>query len=171
MFLITDGVETVTTSTAASAPPPERSFASTQAAIRYSLKFDYAVRAMLELAARDPATAKIQDLVREQNLPTEYIHAVLARLVRQGLVISRRGPRGGYALAQPPHVITLADIADSMNEFVIEAPLRGFTTATGAAAHLPAVWQLVGESVRAVLEGVTLTDILGGSHARKSQPR
>ena len=86
-----------------------------------SARTDYAVRALLTLAAAqrdgevssdEPHTAavSVDVLVREQGLPRKFLEAILADLRRGGLVTSRRGPGGGYALARPADQIFLGDV-------------------------------------------------------------
>jgi Rrf2 family protein len=130
--------------------------------IRFSLKSDYSIRAMLELAARDPEWVKIHDIVDSQGLPPDYVAALLGRLKGFGLVSSRRGPRGGYALGRPSTAITLTDIVMAVDGFVLEPPHGLRAIEPGIAAHLPALWGEVDTSIRDVLDHVTLADMLAG---------
>ena len=75
-----------------------------------SAKTDYAVRALLELAAREPSLVKVDAIIGEQQLPRKFVEAILGELRRAGLVRSQRGADGGYALALPASEITLGAV-------------------------------------------------------------
>jgi Rrf2 family protein len=89
---------------------------------------------------------------------------ILHDLKRSGLVRTRRGASGGYWLALPAEEISLAAIIRA-----VEGPLanvRGewpeVVEYSGAAKNLQQVWIAVRANLRAVLESVTLADIVEG---------
>ena len=116
-----------------------------------SAKTDYAVRALLSLAARAPELVKVDVVIGEQALPRKFVEAILGELRRAGLVRSQRGAEGGYALAKPPSEITLGSIFRAVDGPLAE--VRGLrpheTTYEGVAAHLPDVWVAVRASLAA----------------------
>jgi Rrf2 family iron-sulfur cluster assembly transcriptional regulator len=70
-----------------------------------------AIAAVVDLAAqreRRPISAKT--LALRHGLPPRHLEAVLQALVRDGILKSVRGPRGGYALARAPGHVTANDI-------------------------------------------------------------
>lgn len=78
-----------------------------------SARTDYAVRAMLSLAAAQvdrtgPVSAEA--IASRQALPKKFLEAILSDLRRSGLVTSTRGNAGGYALARPAAQISLGDV-------------------------------------------------------------
>ncbi|QCQ93296.1 RrF2 family transcriptional regulator [Rhodococcus sp. SGAir0479] len=128
-------------------------------------RVDCAVRALVELAAAEPALVKGDALAGAQALPGKFLEAVLADLRRGGLVSSRRGPDGGYRLTRPADEITVADVIRT-----VEGPLASVrgerpedVTYEGAAESLQRVWIAVRVNLRAVLEGVTVADIAAGA--------
>ena len=78
--------------------------------MQISAKTDYAVRALLSLAAREPDLVKVDAIVAEQGLPRKFVEAILGELRRADLVRSQRGADGGYALARPAAEITLGAV-------------------------------------------------------------
>lgn len=128
-------------------------------------RVDYAVRTLLELAAtNDGRPAKAEALATAQTIPHKFLEAVLADLRRGGLVHSRRGPEGGYWLARPADEISVADVIRT-----VEGPLASVrgerpedVSYVGAAATLQDVWIAVRVNLRAVLEEVTLADVVAG---------
>jgi Rrf2 family protein len=133
------------------------------AAVRISAKVDYAVRAAIELAAagRERPT-KGDALSRAQDIPVKFLENILGDLRQSGLVSSRRGAEGGYWLARPPEEITVADIIRA-----VEGPLASVrgerpeeVVYAGTADSLQQVWIAVRGSLRAVVEQVTLADLV-----------
>ena len=127
-------------------------------------KADYAVRALLLLAERAPELVKLSELSADQRLPRKFTETILRELRRHGYVRSRRGSDGGHALARPAAEITLGAVVRS----VAGGPAAGHGTPApdhayrGASAHLPDVWSAMDASLRAVLDGTTLAQVLHG---------
>ena len=76
---------------------------------------DYALRALLTLAATTSGTATGQALADEQHLPQKFLEAILGDLRRAGLVRTRRGPDGGYTLTRPPAEVTVGEVVRAVD--------------------------------------------------------
>jgi Rrf2 family protein len=134
--------------------------------VRISAKADYAVRAALALAAApDGGTVKGERIAEAQSIPLNFLENILADLRQAGLVMSQRGREGGYRLARPAAEITVADVMRG-----VEGPLaavRGERPERieyeGVAEPLQRVWIALRANLRAVLERVTLADLVDGS--------
>jgi Rrf2 family protein len=130
-----------------------------------SAKTDYAVRALLAMAAAaDERPVSVEELATRQDLPRKFLEAIVGDLRRAGLVTSRRGPSGGYALARPASQVSLGDVFRAVDGPLAEVRgLRPHETAyEGAAEHLPVVWVAVRASLRRVLDETSLADVLSG---------
>src|SRR6266480_7137751 len=86
--------------------------------MRISAKTDYAVRALLELAAADDPPLKRDEIAAAQAIPVKFLESILSELKHGGVVMSQRGAEGGYWLARPAEEITVADVMR-----VVEGPL------------------------------------------------
>jgi Rrf2 family protein len=134
--------------------------------VRVSARADYAIRALLELAAAGAETpVRGEAIARAQGIPSKYLENLLADLRRARLVVSQRGQNGGYRLARPPTKVTLADVIRA-----IDGPLAGVrddapedVVYPGAAARLRDVWVALRASMRSVLEATTLADVAADS--------
>ncbi len=81
-----------------------------------SQKCKYALQAMLALARAEPEQlCLVSDIAEAGNLPRKFLEAILLELNRNGLVRSRRGRGGGYALAKPADAITFGQIVRIMD--------------------------------------------------------
>lgn len=133
--------------------------------MRISIKIDYALRAMAELAATgNDRPLKAESIAGEQDIPLKFLLAILGELRRSRLVRSQRGQSGGYALARPAKEITLADVMRA-----VEGPLANVhddslreIEYSGVAAGLTDVWKAVRTSLRSVLETTTVADLAAG---------
>lgn len=84
-----------------------------------SRKTDYALVAMADLARRCPATTSARDMARRLNLPLPALQNILTQLAHHELVVSIRGPRGGYRLSRSPEKISVAELIEAVG-----GPLR-----------------------------------------------
>jgi Rrf2 family protein len=110
------------------------------------------------------APISVETLARRQTLPRKFLEAILRDLRRAGIVDSQRGPTGGYTLSRPAAQISLGDIFRAVDGPLAE--VRGLrpheTSYVGVAEHLPVVWVAVRASLRRVLDGTTLEELLSG---------
>ena len=132
--------------------------------MRVSAKADYAIRAMVELAAAGVGPVKAERIAQAQEIPLKFLENIMTDLRQAALVRSQRGTEGGYWLARPAAEITLAQVLRA-----VEGPLanvRGRRSEeveySGSAAPLREVWIAVRASLRSVLESVTLADVAAG---------
>jgi Rrf2 family protein len=58
--------------------------------------------------------ASLAQIADDNGLPFAYLEHLAARLKKAGLIESRRGPRGGYLLAQQAEDITMAQIVEAL---------------------------------------------------------
>jgi Rrf2 family iron-sulfur cluster assembly transcriptional regulator len=71
----------------------------------------YGVRALFDVAYHGGGQpTQIKDIARRQKISQRYLEQIFNRLLKAGLLKSRRGPRGGYLLAKDPSEITIGDI-------------------------------------------------------------
>lgn len=133
--------------------------------MRISAKADYAVRAVLELAAADDGvTLPAEAIARAQAIPRKFLEAILTGLRDAGIVVGQRGVKGGYRLDRPADAITVADVIRAVDGPLVS--VRGERPPdleyVGAAAPLLHLWVGLRANVREVLEGVTLADLAAG---------
>ena len=119
---------------------------------------DYGVRVMIHLANGIPGTrSSLTDLAGEAEVSPAFLSKVLQRLVRAGLVASRRGKRGGFELLERGRQASLMDIlaaldgVPELNACLLEG---GCHRSRWCAAH--GVWAEAQEKMREVLVGATL---------------
>ena len=126
-----------------------------------SARTDYAVRAMLSVAADHPHLVKAATLAAAQNIPLSFLQGILLDLRRAGLLHSHRGVDGGYALARPAEEITVGDVVRAVGGAL--TTVRGLPTTTttyhGVATGLKDVWLAVEEAIKGVVNHRTLAEL------------
>lgn len=130
-----------------------------------SAKAEYAVRAMVQLAAiSDGELAKTDVLAKAQGIPAQFLVDILSDLRTDRLVRSHRGRDGGYELARPAAEISIADVLRC-----IDGPLAsvrdmglGDLPYSGPTSALTDVWRALRASMRSVLEETSLADVAAG---------
>lgn len=124
---------------------------------------DYATVVLASLA-QDPSRHRAAaELAASTRLKLPTVSKVLKGLQRAGLVISSRGPQGGYRLARLPGEITATQILD-----VFEGPIA-ITECSGASSRcgierqcrVGGAWQRVNVAIRHALDDVTLHQLAG----------
>jgi Rrf2 family protein len=96
--------------------------------LRLSKKADYALMAMKHLALRaDAGASSAREIAEHYDIPVELMAKVLQRLARSSLLTSLQGTRGGYTLARPAALISVADVIQA-----VDGPLS--VTACGSGA-------------------------------------
>jgi Rrf2 family protein len=133
--------------------------------VRVSARADYAIRALLELAAAGGEPVRAEAIARAQSIPSKFLENLLVDLRRAKLVVSQRGQGGGYRLARPATGVSLADVIRA-----VDGPLAGVRDRApedveydGAAASLRDVWVALRASMRGVLEATSLADVATGT--------
>jgi Rrf2 family protein len=131
--------------------------------MRFSVKSDYAIRAALELALREPTApvTSTAEIARRISAPPRFLEAVLAQLRRGGLVESVRGVRGGHRLARPAGRISAGDVlraVDGPAALSPRPPPRRPAT-DGASRTVQQLWKEAGQAVAGVLDAATLEDL------------
>ncbi len=127
-------------------------------------KADYAVRAAVELATAPSGPITGEAISNAQQIPLPFLEKILAELRQAGIVRSQRGVGGGSELARPAGEVTLGEVIRA-----VDGPLASVRSEapedlsyTGSAVPLRDVWLALRVNLRAVLDTVTLADVVAG---------
>jgi Rrf2 family protein len=127
--------------------------------VKLSLKVEYACRVLGQLARAfgRPQLAHIEALAAAEAVPANYLVQILNELRNGGLIVSRRGKQGGYALARAPGEISLYDIVRVVDAEMLEAQ---HAPAGQSGARVAAVWKDVATALEAALKSRTVENLL-----------
>jgi len=137
--------------------------------VELSCKSEYALLALLELAARysNGEPLQIRQIAAEQSIPDRYLEQLLATLRRAGIVRSQRGAKGGYILAREPWKITLFEVIKCIEGSDSQTPDAHREPKSVEGAIVREVWQEAGQASDAILQKYTLQDIAEKREARQ----
>ncbi len=141
--------------------------------MRLTTKGRYAVTAMLDLALHyDKGTVTLAHIAARQGISLSYLEQLFARLRRQGLVESTRGPGGGYTLARPPEEISVAEIVVAINEQIDATRCGGEQNCSGEERCLTHfLWEDLSDRIREFLSGISLADLVNRPNVREVAER
>lgn len=130
--------------------------------MKLTTKGRYAVTAMLDLALHyEQGAVTLSDIARRQGISLSYLEQLFAKLRRNGLVDSVRGPGGGYNLALEPAKISIAEIVIAINENIDATRCGGEKNCHGEERCLTHyLWKDLSERIREFLNGITLADLV-----------
>ena len=134
--------------------------------MRVSAKADYALRALIEIAARaDGSPVSAEQLGRAQDIPHGFLQAILADLRRAGIVLSQRGQAGGWRFARAADSVSVADVIRAVDGPLVSVyGLRPEAVAYGDSAKvLQHVWIAARRALREVFEQVTIQQLADGA--------
>lgn len=131
--------------------------------MRVSMKTDYGLRALVELAGTWGQQGLLQsaEIASRQGIPEPYLDQLLTTLRKAGLVRSSRGPAGGHALARQPGAITVTEVVRALEGSL--APISCLDAPDGCDRGGPcfqrSLWEEVESATRSVTDRVTIEDL------------
>ena len=130
--------------------------------MRLTTKGRYAVTAMLDLALHaQNAPVSLADISERQGISLSYLEQLFAKLRRNQLVTSVRGPGGGYQLARDMGDIDVAQVIDAVNESVDATRCQGEGTCQeGEPCLTHDLWHSLSDRIHEFLSGITLADLV-----------
>jgi len=134
--------------------------------VHISARVDYAVRAIVELAAANKrGPVKCEQLAVNQGISVTYLENILNQLRGSGLVQSRRGADGGYWLAVPPERITIGAIVRAIDGSLssVRGEQADMVEYPGAAQPMRDVWLAVRDCLGSMLDHVTVADVVANT--------
>ena len=132
--------------------------------MKLSTKGRYAVMAMVDLAmfgCKGPVS--LGDIADRQEISVSYLEQLFAKLRRNGLVKSVRGPGGGYVLGHLPEELRVSDIVRAVDESLKQTRCKA-GSATGCSGSQGRcvthdLWEELGNQIHLFLSSVTLADV------------
>ncbi|MBT3352809.1 MAG: Rrf2 family transcriptional regulator [Nitrospinaceae bacterium] len=82
----------------------------------YSRPCEYALRALTHISLNlDMELIRAQEIAEAENLPAPFLAKLLQQLARSGVLVSVKGPKGGFGLARPPQEISLMEVVSAVD--------------------------------------------------------
>ncbi|WP_409062967.1 RrF2 family transcriptional regulator [Streptomyces sp. SYP-A7185] len=126
--------------------------------MQISAKADYAVRALVELAADSARPLTCEAIASAQDIPFRFLKSVFRNMRSAGLVRSQRGCEGGYWIARDTHSITVGEVMTAVDGefFTVRGERPEGLDYPAAASALPDLYRAAEAAARALLEGTSI---------------
>lgn len=136
--------------------------------MRLTTKGRYAVTAMLDLALNaKQAPVSLADISERQGISLSYLEQLFAKLRRNELVSSVRGPGGGYQLARGAAEIQIVQVIDAVDESVDATRCQGKGNCQGGETCLTHyLWCELSEQIHEFLSGISLATLVERAEIR-----
>ena len=131
------------------------------------MKTRYALRALYALASDETrAPVLIADLAQSEKIPRKFLEAILLELRNAGILQSKKGKGGGYALARPAGEITIGQVMRAIDGPLAPTPCVS-ETAYARCEECPSeetcgtrlVMKEVRDAIAKILDGTTLAKV------------
>ena len=140
--------------------------------LRLSKLADYAVVVLVRLSHDAPCQTS-PGIAAAIGIPEPTVAKVLKALATSGLVISQRGARGGYRLAQPLSHVSVAAVVTAIDgPIALTACVEGSSVGCDAECTCPVRgrWDLVNIAIREALSAITLADMAAVTPRARAVP-
>ncbi len=133
--------------------------------MKLSTKGRYAVMAMVDLARHGAGhPVSLADIAERQEISLSYLEQLFARLRKNELVRSVRGPGGGYLLGRGTEDVKISDIILAVDEPIRVTRCQP-TSAVGCKADRSRclthdLWEELGNQIHLFLRSVSLADVI-----------
>jgi Rrf2 family transcriptional regulator, iron-sulfur cluster assembly transcription factor len=133
--------------------------------MRLTTKGRYAVTAVLDLALhQDEGPVSLAAISERQDISLSYLEQLFAKLRRNNIVSSTRGPGGGYKLTNGVDEVSISDIILAVDESCKVVDCGGSGSSDGCHDGYQCLthdlWQELSNEIRSFLDGITISEIM-----------
>jgi FeS assembly SUF system regulator len=122
---------------------------------------DYGVLLLTRLAASPEGGVNARELARETRIPLPTVGKILKLLVKEGILVSHRGTKGGYALSRPCHLITVAEIIRALEGPIAVTDCGESRCELETGCPTRPHWLVVNRTILGALQNLTLREMTG----------
>jgi len=133
--------------------------------MKLSTKGRYAMVALTDIALQPSGNlVTLGEIAQRQNISLPYLEQLFVKLRRAELVMSVRGPGGGYRLARPTSEIRVVDVLTAVDETVDAmhkgAGASGGSSGSRAQSLTNRLWEGLSAQVYVFLHQTRLSDVI-----------
>ena len=141
--------------------------------MKLTTKGRYAVTAMLDLALHsNEGPITLADISERQGISLSYLEQLFAKLRKNGLVSSARGPGGGYRLSRNATEICVVDVITAVDEKIDARRCEGAGNCQGEKTCLThELWCDLSNQIYKFLKGISLGDLVNNHAIREVATR
>ena len=144
--------------------------------MKLSNKGRYAVLAMVDIAKyAGDKPCKLSSIALRQNISLHFLEQIFLKLRKSNLVISHRGPGGGYRLSHNKEIIKVSHVIAAVDESIKTTGCsnnpHSFCTGKSAKCLTHHLWEDLGNLIEGYLESISLKDLVEGNNESFLQER
>lgn len=131
--------------------------------MKLTTKGRYAVTAMLDLTLHNSKSAvSLSEISNRQDISLSYLEQLFAKLRKRGLVVSSRGPGGGYRLATDAKSTYISDIILAVDESLDVRRCKGKANCGkhGTCCITHDLWNNLTGQIQDFLDNISLADLM-----------
>ena len=136
--------------------------------MRLSTKSRYAVTSLLDLVMHsDNGPVSLSEISIRQGISLSYLEQLFAKMRKNKLVVSTRGPGGGYSLGDSPDLVCIADVINAVDE---EIQISGRDNSKTQADYEPCLteqlWDELSAEIETFLTTISLADMMANKEVQ-----
>ncbi|HHV7080810.1 TPA: Fe-S cluster assembly transcriptional regulator IscR, partial [Haemophilus influenzae] len=137
--------------------------------MKLTSKGRYAVTAVLDIALNaDGGPVSLADISERQHISLSYLEQLFAKLRKDGLVKSVRGPGGGYQLGLPSEQISVGMIIAAVNENIHVTKCLGRENCkNGVECLTHELWEDLSLRIESFLNEITLAELVNKRNVKR----
>ena len=141
--------------------------------MKLTSKGRYAVTAVLDIALNaDGRPVSLADISERQHISLSYLEQLFAKLRKDGLVKSVRGPGGGYQLGLPSEQISVGMIIAAVNENIHVTKCLGRENCkNGVECLTHELWEDLSLRIESFLNEITLAELVNKRNVKRQSHR
>lgn len=130
--------------------------------MKLTTKGRYAVTAMLDLALhQQKGPISLADISSRQGISLSYLEQLFSKMRRSDLVVSVRGPGGGYRLSKDSNAISVAQVVDAVSESMDATKCKGKGGCQqGDVCLTHHLWQDLSAQIHGFLSDISIADLV-----------
>ena len=125
----------------------------------FSKKAEYGLRAVVFLAENYPKSKSISEISLKENISAKYLEQIFTNLKRFHIVVSRRGPAGGYSLSEKPTLIRVGQVIEAL-----EGPIQVMNCSNKKChsknCRSKKVWLTLEQQIKSTLNKIKLSELI-----------
>ena len=130
--------------------------------MRLSTKSRYAVTSLLDMVMNSGnGPVSLAEISARQGISLSYLEQLFAKMRRKNLVVSTRGPGGGYTLSSDPSEVSISDIIYAVDD---KLEVTNKDALAGGETYEPCLteqlWEELSDQISNYLTNISLQDML-----------
>lgn len=133
---------------------------------------DYAIRALLALAARKGSYVSARSIATEHDIPYQFLRGLLQEMIRHDLIVSKEGVQGGFMMKKDPDTISVTQLIEifqgkvQMSECMFRKQICGNRARCVLRHEIMRIEQVVQSEFEKVTIGKLMRDLQAASQVK-----